>query len=229
LEVDDDVDPHRVFHGHNPPQSFCPGDREGKFLRDHWLDELTGSSQVQKTSQIGAVNAGGIPPVFPTARTCRQTIGGRKAVMYRRVCYFVGLFSVLGGVVLLSSGCGGSSGEFKLAPVKGKVIYNGQPVTSGTIHFRPIAVPGTKEGTQGRPASGQVQSDGTFVLTTFRQGDGAIVGKHEVSYIPATGGAETYEEKPETSPYLGLVPKEKEVEVKSGTNEITIELVSLKR
>ncbi len=142
------------------------------------------------------------------------------------------VFAVLGllGILILAfPGCGGGSGELQLAPVKGKVIYNGQPVTSGSIHFRPIAVSGAKEGTQGKPASGQIQSDGTFVLTTFRQGDGAIVGKHEVSYIPATGGAETYEQQPEKSPYLGLVPKEKEVEVKPGTNDITIELVPLGR
>lgn len=143
-----------------------------------------------------------------------------------KVLGFLGLFGLL---AVTSVGCGGSSGEFKVAPVKGKVIFNGQPVTSGSIHFRPVAVQGAKEGMQGKPASGQIQSDGTFVLTTFRQGDGAIVGKHEVSYIPATGGAETYEQQPEKSPYLGLVPKEKEVEVKPGTNEITIELVPLGR
>jgi hypothetical protein len=147
--------------------------------------------------------------------------------MSQKRCWGLCLLGITAILLLVTSGCGGSSGEFQLAPVKGKVIYNGQPVTSGSIHFRPIAVQGAKEGMQGKPASGQVQSDGTFVLTTFRQGDGAIVGKHEVSYIPATGGAETYQDQPEKSPYLGLVPKEKQVEVKPGTNEITIELVPL--
>jgi hypothetical protein len=147
--------------------------------------------------------------------------------MSQKRCWGLCLLGITAILLLVTSGCGGSSGEFQLAPVKGKVIYNGQPVTSGSIHFRPIAVQGAKKGMQGKPASGQVQSDGTFVLTTFRQGDGAIVGKHEVSYIPATGGAETYQDQPEKSPYLGLVPKEKQVEVKPGTNEITIELVPL--
>jgi len=141
----------------------------------------------------------------------------------------VWLVSVATGL-LIFAGCGQKSGaEYKVAPVRGKVIYNGQPVTSGGIRFRPIEVPGAKEGSLGKPATGEVKSDGTFVLSTYGDGDGAVVGKHEVSYIPVSKGAETYEDKPEPSPYAGLAPKEKVVEVKPGQNEITIELVPMQK
>lgn len=138
----------------------------------------------------------------------------------------LGLFLAL---MIGITGCGRSGAEYRVAPVKGKVIYNGQPVTSGGIRLRPVEVPGAKEGSLGKPAAGEVKSDGTFVLTTYKDGDGAVVGKHEVSYIPASKGAETYEDKPEPSPYAGLVPKESTIEIKPGMNEITIELVPMKK
>src|SRR6516164_8831509 len=52
-------------------------------------------------------------------------------------------------------GCGSSGGTpVTLIPVKGKVTYKGQPLTKGVVEFEP-------EG-YGRPAKGQLQSDGTF-------------------------------------------------------------------
>jgi len=70
-------------------------------------------------------------------------------------------------------GCGGS--EFQLAPVKGKVTYNGKPLEFGAVIFIPE---------KGPAAIGQIQSDGTFVLQTGTHGGrmqrGAVVGKHKV-------------------------------------------------
>ena len=60
-------------------------------------------------------------------------------------------------------GCGSASGTpVTLIPVKGKVTYKGQPLTKGLIEFEPNGY--------GRLASGQLQSDGTFVLTTLKPG-----------------------------------------------------------
>jgi hypothetical protein len=77
-------------------------------------------------------------------------------------------------------GCGpaGNGTHATLIPVKGKVTYKGQPVTKGTVKFEPDDV--------GRPASGKVQSDGTYVLSTYQEGDGVIAGHHLVS-ISGTG------------------------------------------
>jgi len=137
------------------------------------------------------------------------------------------LILAVAGVLATAIGCSKGGAAYRTAPVKGKVIYNGQPVTSGGIRLQPIAVPGASESNPGKPAGGEVRSDGTFVLSTYKDGDGAVVGRHKVSYIPFSKGAETYEDKPEPSPYLGLVPKEQEVEIKPGQNELTIELVPM--
>jgi hypothetical protein len=72
-------------------------------------------------------------------------------------------------------GCGpaGSGSAANLIPVKGKVTYKGKPLTKGTIKFVPDGY--------GREARGSIQSDGTFVLTTTKDGDGAVAGEHHVS------------------------------------------------
>jgi hypothetical protein len=108
-------------------------------------------------------------------------------------------------------------------------MLNGSPVTGGSLTFSPIASEQTEAG---KPATGTVQPDGTFTLGTYKPGDGAVIGRHRVSYSapspdaatqpPADGG---HDQGPPPSPYAGLVPETKEVEVASGENNITIELV----
>ena len=131
-------------------------------------------------------------------------------------------------------GCPGG-GELETAPVQGSVTYEGKPVTGGSITFRPTQAAGGAGGaTTGKPASGAVQADGSFVLTTYEASDGAVVGQHEVMYTAPTvelpydedNPPEGYEKLPvPESPYQGLVPKTKQVEVKAGGNDFTIELV----
>jgi hypothetical protein len=59
----------------------------------------------------------------------------------------------------------------KMAPVAGKVLYNGKPLEFGSIAFQPP---------RGQPAQGDIRSDGTFTLSTYRPNDGAVVGPHKV-------------------------------------------------
>jgi hypothetical protein len=82
------------------------------------------------------------------------------------------LLALLAGV---GSGCGAGGGGKApdLIPVKGKVSFKGKPLTKGTVTFEPDGF--------GRPARGDLQSDGTFVLGTLKEGDGAVVGEHRVS------------------------------------------------
>ena len=58
------------------------------------------------------------------------------------------------------------------APVQGKVLFGGEPLQFGSVMFQPVA--------GGQPARGEIQSDGTFILSTLSEGDGALIGKHRV-------------------------------------------------
>jgi hypothetical protein len=84
------------------------------------------------------------------------------------------LVSCLVAVVL--AGCGGP----RLGRVTGRVTVGGKPVTSGTIMFHPDAGP---------TAVGAIGADGTYTLTTFKRGDGALVGSHRVTIEATTVGA----------------------------------------
>jgi hypothetical protein len=70
--------------------------------------------------------------------------------------------------ILLSAGC--SKGP-AVAPVSGKVLYNGEPLPYGSIMFQPAS---------GQPAGAAIEPDGTFRLSTFSEFDGAIIGPHKV-------------------------------------------------
>jgi hypothetical protein len=83
--------------------------------------------------------------------------------------------TALAGFLLICCGGCGTNGASTpdLIPVRGKVTYKGQPVTKGTIRFEPDGY--------GRMATGQLQADGTFELTTLKAGDGVVAGEHRVS------------------------------------------------
>jgi hypothetical protein len=74
------------------------------------------------------------------------------------------------GCSMFLAGCGPSRPE--TASVSGRVTYQGKPLPDGTVTFYPTA---------GRPGRGTIGPDGTYKLTTFKDGDGAILGKHRVT------------------------------------------------
>ena len=71
------------------------------------------------------------------------------------------------GVVV--AGCG--SDRLPVAPVTGKVFYQGKPLEFGSVMFQP------DKGPAGR---GTIQPDGSFTLSTYSEGDGAVIGQHKV-------------------------------------------------
>lgn len=87
---------------------------------------------------------------------------------------------VAAALALPSCGCGSSSSRQRplTLPVKGKVTYHGKAPSQGRVDFEPDT---------GRPASGNIQADGTYVLSTFKEGDGAIPGVHRVAVTGGTG------------------------------------------
>ncbi len=81
----------------------------------------------------------------------------------------------------LLAGCGFSSEG--VVPIRGVVTYQGKPVPEGRIEFYPV------EG--GRPSSSEIQSDGSFSLTCYKEGDGAVMGKHCVTVTAFTTDEKT--------------------------------------
>ena len=95
-----------------------------------------------------------------------------------------------------------------MAPVEGKVLLNGQPMTAGRVMTTPPS---------GRGANGIIQVDGTFELKTHNVGDGALVGTHTVAVVAYEGKATG----PEAGPGKLLVPQRYINDMTSG---LTIEV-----
>jgi len=70
---------------------------------------------------------------------------------------------------LVFSGCGGERRE--LAPITGKVLYQGKPLPFGGIMF---------QSSSGQPATAVIQSDGSFEMKTHGEGTGVVVGHNKV-------------------------------------------------
>ena len=64
-------------------------------------------------------------------------------------------------------------------PVNGKVVFeNGEPLTTGGVVLCESL--DTLSDDMAIMARGKIREDGTFELSTFADGDGAVVGKHRV-------------------------------------------------
>ncbi len=72
-------------------------------------------------------------------------------------------------------GCSDTSGQPKISPVSGRVVYQGKPVEGAVVSFSTDSAP--------RVAGGKTDSDGRFKLTTFDTNDGAPVGEHAVTIV----------------------------------------------
>lgn len=82
-------------------------------------------------------------------------------------------FVILLGVWPLVFGCGRGH-QLDTAPVQGRITLDGQPVPKGSVVFSPE---------KGRGAMGILREDGTYTLSTYGEGDGAVMGKHTVTVI----------------------------------------------
>jgi len=122
-------------------------------------------------------------------------------------------------------GCGRPAYQLETAPVHGKVTLDGEPLPSGYV-----VVPTMR----GRMASGAIQPDGTFVLTTYDEGDGAQVGRHPVivNEVPPDefSNAEAARRVPIPRRYTSAGTSGLEVDVKPGDdNYLLLELTTEER
>jgi hypothetical protein len=118
--------------------------------------------------------------------------------------YFLFAVAVL---AVLVPGCGGE----RVAPVKGRVVFNGQPVKEAALTFSPTSAENQLDA--GTPATGFTDQQGYFELSTFTKNDGALVGTHSVNVVID-----------DTNPAKCKRHKGLTLEVKPGSNEFTIEM-----
>lgn len=110
---------------------------------------------------------------------------------------FLSLLLVSMGLVV---GCG--SGPPKTVKVAGTIEFDGQPLTTGRITFVPQAV---GEGENNRPATGVIDAQGHYELSTFKPGDGALPGKYLVAVI-SNSTDPTLEEMAEGAKAVSKIP-----------------------
>src|SRR5262249_62179239 len=85
------------------------------------------------------------------------------------------VMTLVGGLLI---GCGPGNG-LTLGRVRGTVTYKGKPVQNGFVTFQPDA----SHQTDGPPAMGTINQDGSYALTTQDADDGAVVGTHKVAIL----------------------------------------------
>jgi hypothetical protein len=108
-------------------------------------------------------------------------------------------------------------------PVVGKVVFkDGTPLPGGMVVFSPLD-PANHVG-----ARGYIQPDGTFQLSTEKEGDGSLQGRYKVLVRPPTQGRG--EDDPRRNlplidlRYCSFDTSPLEFEVKAGKNDYTIEV-----
>jgi hypothetical protein len=94
-----------------------------------------------------------------------------------RITRGFGVSVFVGGLLAALAGCGaGGGGTY---PVSGKVVFaDGQPVTAGQITFEPL------DDKAGWTASGPIESDGSFAVSSTDKLTGAKPGKYRVVITP---------------------------------------------
>jgi hypothetical protein len=81
-------------------------------------------------------------------------------------------------IIIFITGC--NQDKPKLVKVNGKIIFNGQPLTAGSINFHPDS---TNIFTKDNPSS-ILQVDGSFTMKTFPYGDGVSPGEYKITLAP---------------------------------------------
>ena len=82
------------------------------------------------------------------------------------------------GIVFFITAC--NQDKPKLVKVNGKIIFNGQPLSAGSINFNPAS---TNTFTKDNPSS-ILQEDGTFTMKTFPYGNGVSPGEYKITLAP---------------------------------------------
>jgi hypothetical protein len=107
------------------------------------------------------------------------------------------------------------------------VTYKGKPVPNGTVLFVPDAGP---------QATGEIGPDGSYTLTTFRPGDGAVPGTYKVVVVAMQDTSNRLPEDRNPLPppivpdrYSSIATTDLTAQVKDGENTIDFPLTDPKK
>jgi len=119
-------------------------------------------------------------------------------------------------------GCGGPT----VCPVHGRIVYpDGTPakeLAGYTVTFESVDQAATAE-KPGVSGWGEVKPDGTFQISTYRPGDGAVPGRHRVAISPPPLLADEQPAPPAIPlKYVSFQTSGLEVQIKPGPNEVTL-------
>ncbi len=127
-------------------------------------------------------------------------------------------------VVMLSVGCKQRNAWETAVPASGTITYKGKGIENADITLFPTdkAYPETV-----RPRA-RSTAGGSFVLSTYQDGDGAPVGSYKATVVhnEVTVSKDTIVAKPNDLPvkYSKLESTDLDVTIAPGTNEIKLEL-----
>ncbi|MEA1950233.1 MAG: hypothetical protein U9N87_02530 [Planctomycetota bacterium] len=137
---------------------------------------------------------------------------------YFRLLYLTSILCA-GLVAIVTTGCGRGT-----SPVMGKVVFaDNQEAVTGLAEF----VITMESAEQKLSATGIIQPDGTFLVSTFEEGDGAMPGTYRVVITPpiASLTSEGPMPKPIIDPRYGrLQTSTLNVTVEPGENEFLVEV-----
>src|SRR5262245_58775070 len=85
--------------------------------------------------------------------------------------------SLIAGLALLTTACGGKTGQKAVYPVKGQVLVDGKPASHATVIFHPVG----ESGPEVVKPRAQVDAEGKFALSTYGARDGAPAGEYAVT------------------------------------------------
>jgi hypothetical protein len=105
-------------------------------------------------------------------------------------------------------GCG-QGDRIEVARVRGAVTLDGKPyLKGGSVFFQPKAT--------GKMATGEIQADGTYELSTYAPGDGAAVGVNLVMIVPKVAPVDELSEGAGAPPAQLSFPRKYEAVATSG-------------
>lgn len=121
-------------------------------------------------------------------------------------------YAAVACLLALQAGCSDKTPD--RLPVTGRVLIDGKPLTHGRIEVAPQGA---------RPAYGEIDGEGRFTLTTFKKGDGTVVGVHPIA-VSAVEHVDGFHDKWHAPKKYSSLGSGLTIEVDPNVSEPTVEL-----